>query len=249
MLINDNTVIPLDHTVQPYEGKSDMRLIGYVRVSTAGQADNTSTETQVERIEAYCKAYGHKLVKVFTEVASAKDTNRPVFQEAIEHLHKADGLIALRLDRVTRSTRDVLTLVEDVLKPEGKALVLLDQNLDTSTPYGMMVLTMMAAVAQLERDVIRERTQTGRRSKAEKGGYAFGAPPFGFNAVGGELVENPEEQAVLKMIKNHRRAGKGVTDICKLLNAQGYTTKRGNAWTPIKVGEALGVYKRDRRKA
>lgn len=227
----------------------DMKLIGYIRVSTAAQEDNTSLAEQERRLKAFCDLYGHKLVKVYREVASAKNTvARPVFNEALKALCKADGIVSTKLDRVARSTRDVLTLIEDILQPSNKALILLDQNIDTSSPYGMMVLTMMASVAQLERDVIKERTQTGRRAKADKGGYAFGAPPFGYMAVDGVLVPHPEEYPVLKMMKNHRRAGKGLTAIAQMLNQAGYQSKKGTLWTLIKVGEAVGTYARNRSK-
>jgi len=142
----------------------------------------------------------------------------------------------------------VLTLIKDVLQPSNKALILLDQNIDTSSPYGMMVLTMMASVAQLERDVIRERTQTGRRAKADKGGYAYGSPSFGFMSIDGVLVQHPEEYPVLQLMKNHRRAGKGLTLIAKMLNERGYRSKKGALWTAIKVGEAVGTYDRSRHK-
>lgn len=227
----------------------DMRLIGYIRVSTAAQEDNTSLAEQERRLKAYCELYGHKLVKVYREVASAKSTiARPIFNEALKALSKADGIVSTKLDRVARSTRDVLTLIEDILQPSNKALILLDQNIDTSSPYGMMVLTMMASVAQLERDVIKERTQTGRRAKAEKGGYAFGSPAFGFMSVDGVLVQHPEEYPVLQLMKNHRRAGKGLSAIAQMLNHAGYRSKKGSLWTVIKVGEAVGTYVRNRRK-
>jgi len=249
MQINHKTMIPLPHTEQAYEGKPDMKLIGYIRVSTAAQEDNTSLEEQERRLKAYCEAYGHKLVKVYREVASAKNTiSRPVFNEALNALAKADGIVSTKLDRVARSTRDVLTLIEDTLQPSNKALILLDQNIDTSSPYGMMVLTMMAAVAQLERDVIRERTQTGRKAKDSAGGYAFGAPSFGFMSVDGVLVKHPDEYPVLQLMKNHRRAGKGLTEIANLLNSLGHTTKRGKPWTAVKVGETVGTYDSNRGK-
>ena len=226
-----------------------MKLIGYIRVSTAAQEDNTSLDEQERRLKAYCALYGHKLVKVYREVASAKNTiGRPIFNQALKALGKADGIVSTKLDRVARSTRDVLTLIEDVLQPSNKALILLDQNIDTSSPYGMMVLTMMASVAQLERDVIKERTQTGRKAKSEKGGYAFGSPAFGFMSVDGVLVQHPKEYPVLQVMKNHRRAGKGLTEIARMLNERGYLSKKGTLWTAIKVGEAVGTYKRVRAK-
>jgi site-specific DNA recombinase len=217
-----------------------MKLIGYVRVSTEQQADNTSIEEQKKRIKAYCEAHGHRLVKVFEEVGSGKNTqDRPYFNEALEALESADGIIALKLDRVARSTRDVLTLVEDVLQPQDKALVLLDLNIDTSSPMGMMILTVMAAVAQLERGMIRERTQGGRMAKATQGGYAFGAPSYGYKSVDGALIEVPEEQAVIELIRRHRRGHKSMADIASFLNAEGYKTKRGAMWQSKQVYEIL----------
>ena len=104
-----------------------MKLIGYVRVSSQGQDDNTSKQNQTDRIKAYCLAFGHDLVEIFEETASAADLeHRPQFASAMEAVRdRADGIVALKLDRIARNCRDVLTLVEDVLEPENKALVLL----------------------------------------------------------------------------------------------------------------------------
>lgn len=216
-----------------------MKLVGYARVSSDSQADNTSIDSQIERIKAYCLAFGHELVEVFTEVASGKNAdNRPEFQAALDMVRDhADGIVALKLDRIARNTRDVLALVEDTLQPANKALVLLDLNVDTSTPTGRMILTVMAAVAQLERDVINERTQTGRAAKASKGGYAYGAPKFGAKAVDGELVADEGEQAVIDVIHRHHKSGKSLRAIAEYLNAQGYKPKRGKQWshTSVKV--------------
>lgn len=178
-------------------------------------------------------------MEVFTEVASGKNAdNRPEFQAALDMVRDhADGIVALKLDRIARNTRDVLALVEDTLQPANKALVLLDLNVDTSTPTGRMILTVMAAVAQLERDVINERTQTGRAAKASKGGYAYGAPKFGAKAVDGELVADEGEQAVIDVIHRHHKSGKSLRAIAEYLNAQGYKPKRGKQWshTSVKV--------------
>lgn len=216
-----------------------MKLVGYVRVSSESQEENTSSDEQERRIRAYCEAFGHELVKVYREVGSGKDTeNRPLFLEALEMVKsEVDGIVSLKLDRIARNCRDVLTLVEDVLQPNNKALVLLDLNVDTSTPTGKMILTMMAAVAELERAQINERTQGGRRAKAVSGGYAYGAPKFGHRAENGELVTDPQEQEVIEVIRRHHKSGKSLRAIAEYLNCKGYKSKRGSKWqhTSVKV--------------
>jgi len=183
---------------------------------------------------------GHKLIKIYTEVRSAKNSkDRPEFNEALEKVKKYDGLIALKLDRVARNTRDVLILVEDVLEPLNKALVLLDLNVDTSTPTGKLILTVMAAVAQLERDTIRDRTQGGREAKARGGGYAYGSPPYGWKTEKECLIPDEDEQRIIRMMRNHRRSGKSLQEVADYLNGLSIPTKRGKRWEKEQVKRVL----------
>lgn len=218
-----------------------MKLVGYIRVSSESQAENTSLVEQRKKIEAYCYAFGHELIQVFEEIGSGKDAeNRPQFQSALERVRtEADGIVAIKLDRIARNTRDVLELVEDTLQPQNKALVLLDLNVDTSTPTGRMILTVMAAVAQLERDVINERTQGGRKAKAANGGYAYGSPKFGSQALEGLLIVNEQEQQVIELIRRHHKSGKSTRAIATWLNQQGYRTKRGSEWQSAQITRIL----------
>jgi len=207
-----------------------MRLVGYVRVSSDSQAENTSLVEQKKKIEAYCYAFGHELVEIFEEVASGKNTaDRPVFAKALEAVRtQADGIIAAKLDRLARDTIDVLTLVRGVLQPANKSLVLLDISVDTSQPTGYAMLTMMCAVAELERATINDRTQGGRKAKASSGGYAYGAPAFGQTAEDGKLVDNDAEKQAIEVIRKHRKSGKSWQSIADYLNAQSIPTKRGD---------------------
>ena len=210
-----------------------MKLVGYIRVSSESQEDNTSLESQEKRIKSYCDAFAHELVCVFKEVGSGKDVeHRPQFQEALEVVkNEGDGIVALKLDRIARNCRDVLELVEDTLQPENKTLVLLDLNVDTSTATGKMILTMMAAVAELERSQINERTQGGRKAKAEKGGFAYGSPAFGYQSnEERELVKNESEQKTIEIIRRHHKSGKSFQKIADYLNSNNYRTKRGCQW-------------------
>jgi site-specific DNA recombinase len=219
-----------------------MKLVGYVRVSSETQADNTSLVEQERRIRAYCDAFQHELVEIFQEVGSGKSaSDRPQFQAALCTLKsdKADGIVALKLDRIARNTRDVLALVEDTLQPRQKALVLLDLNVDTSTPTGRMILTVMAAVAQLERDVIKERTVAGRKAKHDAGGFAYGSPKYGEKLVDGRLEPNPDELEVIDLMRRHRKSGKSYAAIADYLNAHKILSKQGKEWVATTVQRVL----------
>lgn len=218
-----------------------MKLVGYVRVSSESQSENTSLSGQVEKLEAYCKAMGHELVEVYKEVGSGKSVkSRPVFNVALEALDDADGLIVAKLDRLARSARDVLTLVDEKLEPNNKSLVLLDLQLDTSTPQGKMILTTMAGIAEMERAIINERTQGGRKAKASKGGYAYGKPAYGWkSSENKELVKDQSEQEIIDIIRRHKKSGKSLRKIAEYLNAQGYKTKQGKQWGHTSVSSIL----------
>jgi DNA invertase Pin-like site-specific DNA recombinase len=111
-----------------------------------------------------------------------------------------------------------------------------DLQVDTSTPMGTLILTVMAAVATLERSMINQRTQGGRKSKAENGGYAYGAPRFGAKPSGNkELVEDSYEQVTIEVIRRHRRSGKSYSQVADYLNEQSYPTKQGGKWSSSTV--------------
>jgi site-specific DNA recombinase len=219
-----------------------MKIVGYVRVSTAGQEDNTSLEAQKERLKSYAIAMGYELVQIHEEVGSGKSADtRPEFQKAITMLRsgEADGLIVCKLDRLGRNVRDILKLVDEVIQPLGKNLMIIDSQIDTSNATGRMILTVLAAMAEMERGLINERTQGGRRSKAADGGYAYGSPQFGQQSIGKELAEHPEEQAAIEIIRKHRRAGKSPYAIADYLNTQGIPSKRGGIWHHSAVRNVL----------
>ena len=223
-----------------------MKLVGYVRVSSKNQEDNTSLADQKRRIRAYCEAFEHELVDIFEEVESGGQMdNRPQFNEAMELVKsEADGIVAIKLDRIARNCKDVLILVDDVLQPANKALVLLDLNVDTSTPTGKMILTMMAAVAELEKAQINERCRNGKKAKRATGGYVHGAPAYGQDAVDKELRPNDGEQQVIEIIRRHRKSGKSFAKVAAYLNSEGFTTKRGSQWQATQVKRVCDRAKR-----
>jgi DNA invertase Pin-like site-specific DNA recombinase len=143
-----------------------MARIGYARVSSADQ----DFETQVERLQAA------GCTKVFSEKLSGKSTNgRHELAKAFKTLRPGDVLMITKLDRLARSIRDLLTII-DQLKVGGVMLKALDDTwLDTTSPHGELIFTIMGAMAEFERKLIRQRCEEGiKRAKAQ--GKQFGRP-------------------------------------------------------------------------
>jgi len=149
--------------------KPKLRLIGYVRVSTARQREGYSLEAQREAIERYCQAHGHELVGIEEESESAIKA-RPVFQRVKAQVldGKADGLIVAKLDRLGRSVRDLANIAEE-LSQAGRQLISVGDNIDTSTSNGKLLFHILSAIAEYERELLIERTKAGR-ALAEKQG-------------------------------------------------------------------------------
>ncbi|MFM6351277.1 MAG: recombinase family protein [Dolichospermum sp.] len=220
-----------------------MKLVGYVRVSSEGQADNTSLEDQELKIQAYCSALNHELVGLYQDVQSGgKSENRKGLQAAIADMlaGKADGLIVLKLDRLGRRASDVLTLIDKELQPNNKALIVIDMNMDTSTATGKLVLTMLAGVAEFEKSQINERTANGKKARAKTSEYANGGQPkFGHKADNKNLVVDEKEQQIIDVIRRHHKSGKSQRQIADYLNNQGILSKQGKQWSSTTVGRVL----------
>ena len=220
-----------------------MKLIGYVRVSSEGQADNTSLEDQQEKITAYCIALNHELIGLYQDVqGGGKSDNRKGLQTAIAGMleGKAGGLIVLKLDRLGRRASDVLTLIDKELQPNNKALIVIYMNMDTSTPTGKLVLTMLAGVAEFEKSQINERTKNGKKARAKTSDYANGGQPkFGHKADNKNLVVDESEQQIIDVIRRHHKSGKSQRQIAEYLNKQGILSKQGKEWSGTTVGRVL----------
>ena len=145
-----------------------MAKIGYARVSSTGQ----SLEIQIAKLEAYgCTELDGQ---IFQEKKSGTSTiDRTEWKSCNKHLRKGDTLVITKLDRLARSTLD-LTQIAENLKTRGIELVVIDQNIDTSTPTGKLLFNMLASIAEFENDIRRERQADGI-DKAKDHGVKFGA--------------------------------------------------------------------------
>ena len=137
--------------------------VSYIRVSTVEQNESR----QVEAMKKY------DIEKCFIEKVSAKDTQRPRLQELLDFVREGDTVYVLDFSRLARSTKDLLDIVE-YLEDKGVTLISLKENLDTSTPSGRLMLTMIAAINQFERENLLERQREGIAIAKKQGKYKGG---------------------------------------------------------------------------
>ena len=209
-----------------------MRVVAYTRVSTEEQAtQGVSLAAQESKLRAYCELYGHDLVELIVDAGvSAKNLNRPGLQQALSMLRggEAQGVLVLKLDRLTRSVRDLGELLEHYF--QQNALLSVQEQCDTSSAAGRLVLNMLMSVAQWEREVNSERTKTALAHKRAEG-QQLGAPSLG-------SVDS--ERVTLDRIFALAALGRSLREICSTLEEEGYLTKRGgNKWEPTTVRRYL----------
>lgn len=152
-----------------------MKLIGYIRVSTAKQQEGFGLAAQKQAIQRYCRAHKHQLIAVEQEQQSAIKS-RPVFQKVFQRVlaGEADGIIVAKLDRLGRSVRDLATIAEELRKNQ-KQLISVSDHIDTSSPNGKLLFHILSAIAEYERELLIERTKAGR-ALAEKQGIICHRP-------------------------------------------------------------------------
>lgn len=211
-----------------------MLVFGYVRVSTDNQLENYSIEEQTARLEAYCAAKGWTLMHTYIDGGySGGNTDRPALQEMLRAVreNKVDAVVVYKLDRLSRSQKDTLTLIEDELLAHGTDFVSINENFDTSTPFGRAMIGILSVFAQLEKDQITERFTMGRIGRG-KAGYFHGGgnPPTGYDYIDGLLVVNEYEAMQVREVFASFLAGQSVNAIRRSLSCR-YTTK----WSAAKV--------------
>ena len=218
-----------------------MKVIGYIRVSTDGQDQSgLGLADQEQKVRAYCELYGLELVEVIKDAASGKSMLRSGLQDALAMLRSghADGLVVAKLDRLTRSVKDMGHLLDGYFRDKFGFFVVAEQ-IDTRSAAGRFVLNLLTSVAEWERETIGERTKAAMAMKKERREYTGGNVPFGFNVVDGKLVEDVQEQDILHRINRLRAKGHTLQEIADELNADGVATKRGRPWSYGTVSKAL----------
>lgn len=178
-----------------------MNVAGYVRVSSDAQTENYSIPMQKQMIEDYCRIKKWNLVKFYIDGGyTGANIDRPALQDLMKNAGLYDLVLVYRLDRFSRSQKDMLNLIED-LNESGTKFSSIQEGFDTSTPIGMAMLGIMAAFAQLERETIKERMSMGRRGRTEKGLWRAGSNvPTGYDYIDGHLVIREDEAIQIRKI-------------------------------------------------
>lgn len=214
----------------------------YVRVSTARQdQEGYSIPLQKERLIAYCKAKGWVVAGIFIDPGhSGSSLDRPGMVSLMEAVEagKFDAVLVYKLDRLSRSQKDTLYLIEDVFMANKTDFVSLQESFDTTTIYGRAMVGILSVFAQMERETITERTLMGRAGRAEDGlWHGGGTDPIGYDYIDGGLVINEEEAKQVRRVYRFYAAGYSVTEISRRMD--GYRTKHGDWSHTSTIGNVL----------
>jgi len=218
--------------------------VGYVRVSREEQVrEGVSLGAQRGRIAAYAEAKGLDLVEVLAdEGLSGKDLDRPGLEELVARCKGGQvcHVIVWKLDRLTRRTRHLLSLVEDLFLARGIELHSVSESLDTSTPHGRFVLTLFGGLAQMEREQIADRTRSALAWKRDQG-LPTSHAPLGFRSQGKRqrMEPVPAELETVRRILGLWREGESYHTIAGRLNRAGVRTKRGGHWYPSTIRNVI----------
>lgn len=207
-----------------------MRVGLYPRVSGHEQEDNYSIPEQIERMKKYCDAKDWMVHKIYTDsVYSGSNMDRPGLQEMIKDCErgKLDMVLVYKLDRLSRSQKDTLYLIEDVFEKNGVGFTSMTENFDTSSPFGKAILGVLAVFSQFEHSKIRERTMIGKDARAQEGKW-HGSKwvPIGYD-YDGLLMPNEYEAMQIREIADLFLKGTPLRTLATLVTEKGYRHKYG----------------------
>jgi site-specific DNA recombinase len=221
----------------------------YCRVSTDEQArEGVSLEEQQERLKAYCRAMGwsQEVVLYIDDGYSAKSTERPQLNKLMKSIKtgQVSKVMVTKLDRMSRRLLDLLTLI-DIFQEHQVSFISISESFDTNTPSGRLTLQVLGAVAEFERERIRERVFENMFHAANQGKWLTQSP-YGYRLEDKQLeLYEPEANIVQKVYDQFLNQGLGYFSIAKKLNEEGVPSKQNKEWSlrAIKLMLTNPVYK------
>lgn len=211
---------------------NNVPVAGYVRVSTQDQAEEGySIEEQTAKIESYCHAMGWNLIKVYSDPGfSGATLDRPGIKQMADDIKRGmvGKAIVWKLDRLSRSQKDTLILLEDVFLANDCAFVSLMESFDTGTPFGRCIVGILAAFAQMERENIRIRTMMGRQARIKLGHFHGSHSPIGYKFIMGpdgkpvsnDIVPDPYTAKLVKEVFRRFLSGQNITSIGREMESE-----------------------------
>lgn len=222
-----------------------MKLVAYLRVSTDGQAEHgLGLDVQRAAIEA---AYGDSVVGWYEDAGESGSNGldtRAGLVEAMRAARECDGLVVYRLDRLARDLALQEMLLAEIWRAGGSVVSCSESEStyltnDPADPTRALIRQVLGAVAQYERAMISLRMRAGREHKAANGGYAYGAPPFGYQAVNGELVPVQREMNTIERARELREAGVTWPEVAKTLDRERRRPRHGGKWQERQIRKIL----------
>lgn len=217
-----------------------MRVAIYTRVSHQYQAEKgSSLTTQEHTVKSFCVFKGWEVIEVYTDAGiSGRKFDRPAFNRMIEDLKpKAIDIVVVHsLSRFGRNTRELLKQIE-ILEKNNVKFYAMDLNIDTGTAHGKMILTVMAAMAQLESDTTSERIRAGMAGRKSRMETYCAIPPLGFKRVKDKLVVEPREMQLVKDI--FREYELGLTPYAIAKKFADHPGKKGSPLTATTISKIL----------
>lgn len=214
--------------------KKKLKCYTYIRVSTSMQVEGYSLEAQRERLNKFADFQGIEVVREYCDAGkSGKNiTGRPEFSQMLNDVAEdRDGvnfILVFKLSRFGRNAADVLNSLQ-YIQDFGVNLICVEDGIDSSKDSGKLTITVLSAVAEIERENILVQTMEGRKQKAREGKWNGGQAPFGYtlDSKNSTLIVNPEEAEIVRIIfSKYINEGFGAERICDYLNQHGYTKKK-----------------------
>jgi len=202
----------------------------YIRVSTLEQAESGySIDGQISKLKKFCEIKDWKVYNVFTDPGySGSNMKRPALKKLINGAKNKhfDTVLVYKLDRLSRSQKDTLYLIEDVFGKNDVDFVSLNENFDTSTSFGKAMIGILSVFSQLEREQITERMQLGKLGRAKAGKpMSWANAPFGYDFVDDKFIVNKLEASIIKRMFEDYKNGVSITKLKDHLNEEGHIGK------------------------
>lgn len=219
-------------------------VIGYIRVSTDGQAkdDKFGLDVQREQIEEYCRKHDMTIVKWYTDEGESGAKERPGFDEIVYgevSNPPYEAVIVAKSDRVARDI-NIYYYYKMLLIKKNIKLISIAEDFGQFGVFASMLEAFTLCVAEMERENINKRTSAGRVMKSSKGGYSGGRTPYGYEPKHGKMVIVEKQAEVVRLIFEMKSHGKTYQQIVDFLNSWGFVNKSGGKWSISSVQVVLG---------